>query len=164
MRQYPELEKVCTNLLPPSAQRQDNGIAGGGGRGVSGAAQRALTKREGEEFYNENRGEKKTYKATDRAHGVAETTRKCMSEAVGQLIPLLQNSQPEESKWRQRTEEATSKSAAIALSEDIVTAHMKFEERLDEEVSKPNGGNRLRIKFLKSRMAALEKEMEKDDF
>ena len=87
---------------------------------------------------------------------------KAVKTSVAELTPLFPNVNPEESKWRQKTEEAESKSAAIALARYNVAAHSDFEKKLEEEGKRRERGNAKRKAFLKKKIAALEQVMDED--
>ncbi|CAN0099308.1 unnamed protein product [Pylaiella littoralis] len=65
-------------------------------------------------------------------------------------------------RWREKTDEAESKAAAIALSGDILTAHGNFLDKVRDEENRGPDGNEKRIAYLKNKIAALEKEMDEE--
>ncbi|CAN0502969.1 unnamed protein product, partial [Ectocarpus sp. 8 AP-2014] len=87
IQKYPELDQVCSNLLPEGAQREDDGTGEGNGC-TGGAERRAATKREGARLDEQNkRGTKQKKKGGGQS--VAEATSVAMKTALLDIQPLL---------------------------------------------------------------------------
>lgn len=162
---------MCSSLVPEGVQREDNGTGSGAGAS-GGAARRAAAKREGERLDGLNRAGKKKAKQEERAKGAADATQQAVRSVIEGMSPLLSSMAPAPlppvvpvppvSRWREKTDEAESKAAAIALSGDILTAHGNFLDKLRDEENRGPGGNEKRIAYLKKKIAALEKEMDEE--
>lgn len=153
---YPELEQVSSSLIPQGAQRENNG-AGAATGGTGGAERRAAAKREGDRLHVD-RTAKKQVKKEKQAQGVAESTQAAVKAAVSEIAPLLQQ-QSSDNTWRQKTDEADSRSAAITLSQDILSAHQKFTKELAAEDALGSAGNNARKMYISKQIASLEKAM-----
>ncbi|CAN0415958.1 unnamed protein product, partial [Pylaiella littoralis] len=93
IRKYPELNQVCSSLIPEGVQREYDGT--GAGAGAKGASERrAAAKREGDRLRGLNRAGKKRIKKEDQAKGLAETTQQAVKAAVAGMAPLPSSMAP----------------------------------------------------------------------
>lgn len=161
MEQYPELKQVSSCLIPDGAQREDDGTGSGAG-GAGGADRRAATKREGDRLNELNRAGKKQVKKEKVAQGIVDATKEVMKAAVAEMTPLQPALTPADTKWRQKTHEAKSKSAAITFSNDLVKVHTGFSNMLKEGIELGEAGSAAKKAFLTKKIASLEKAMEEE--
>ena len=165
---YPDLNAVCSNLLPEDARREFSGTrnADGTSRDVkpelSDKEGRENTKRTWKELYEKNRQEQKKKADNTRTKSIEEITKTSIESALSSLVPHLGASASGGSKWREHTEKLESQAALLDLNAKINEEYKSFSgelERLVEARGEGDGPVSVRETFVKAMVAQVEQRM-----
>lgn len=163
---FPELHQVMTNILPDNVQREDAGTGGAGAAAAEGEPdRRAQAKRAGQALYVNSKGGQKKLLKVQREATAAAAVSSAVTSAVSSvmsdvLMPALaQQAGGEEKEHRARTDEAESKSASLALSQQQGSARRKWTEELKAEEALGESGDAWQKEWLKKQIKELQAAM-----